>query len=360
MRLLPGDPAPALKFAPVALNGREPVVTLARFNLIVLWTTGCGACPRAIRQASALSDSLGVQCLAVAIMVRDGAEVAAKAAEIGTSAHFLIEQPPGDSSYLQRGWIAEHWFEASGRNGVPVAFVLDDAGTILWLGNPFEIAEVLPRIAGGQWDTASARDEQLRTMSRGEAAGPRYSRDLMDKLAAQDLAGAERIAAEAEAAYPDIIDSEAYCLAKIAMLSGIPARREAAFAMIAEHLDRWEHDATRIANVASWAMFLEPRHQEALELAAARLEAAERRLADCSDVCPIDDQPAVSLHLVHGEVLLRLGRFDAAASCAAVVAATLRNGILPDAIRAWTRERVDQIAAAATERRRGSIGIGYS
>jgi hypothetical protein len=50
------------------------------------------------------------------------------------------------------------WMKAAGRNGIPSAFVVDQSGTIAWIGHPGTLDMVLDEVTRGVWDVAKGPD----------------------------------------------------------------------------------------------------------------------------------------------------------------------------------------------------------
>lgn len=68
------------------------------------------------------------------------------------------------------GWMAKHWMEPAGRNGIPSAFLVGKEGLVEWVGHPASLDQVLPQYLSGEWDRAAAKakyDEEMRFAKTG-------------------------------------------------------------------------------------------------------------------------------------------------------------------------------------------------
>ena len=58
---------------------------------------------------------------------------------------------------MQDSAMARSWFDASGEEGIPKTFVIDQQGKVAWMGHPNHIDSVLESIVSGHWNLAEAR-----------------------------------------------------------------------------------------------------------------------------------------------------------------------------------------------------------
>ncbi len=75
------------------------------------------------------------------------------------------------------GAMSEAWIDASGQEGIPAAFLVNQQGCIAWIGHPAELAGPLAAVVKGTWDVAA---EKKKYESR--IGGERQLEALLAKL----------------------------------------------------------------------------------------------------------------------------------------------------------------------------------
>lgn len=79
--------------------------------------------------------------------------------------HVAVE----DSNFMATGWI-----EASGQQGIPVSYVVNAEGRLVWIGPPTDLDQVLPNIVNNTWNIKEAfqrRNENKRLQELDREAG---------------------------------------------------------------------------------------------------------------------------------------------------------------------------------------------
>lgn len=152
-----GDKAPAL-----AINKwvkGSPVNSFApgKVTVVEFWATWCGPCKASMPHLTELQQKFkdqGVTIIGVtSIDPRNSlADVEKMIAEKGDGIGYTI-------AWDQDRQTTNAYMMAAAQPGIPTAFIVDQTGTIAWIGSPFEMDEPLAKIAGGQWDVAAARSE---------------------------------------------------------------------------------------------------------------------------------------------------------------------------------------------------------
>jgi hypothetical protein len=85
--------------------------------------------------------------------------------------------------------MARSWLEASSRDGIPAAFIVNGDGRIAWIGHPGDIEGPLDDIVAGKWDLAAEAAEYKRSMAE-ERAVTKLKNELGLLLKKKDYAGA--------------------------------------------------------------------------------------------------------------------------------------------------------------------------
>lgn len=159
-----GDAAPALSIEKWIKGGPIAKFEPGHVYVVEFWATWCGPCIASMPHISALQS-----------------EYAGKATVIGTN---IWERPidektldkvtkfveaqgermaytvayDGPSKAMDMGFM-----KASGRGGIPSAFIVDQKGVIAWMGHPASMDFALHEIVEGKWDLANgpAREKEV-------------------------------------------------------------------------------------------------------------------------------------------------------------------------------------------------------
>ncbi len=161
-----GDPAPEL-YVSQWLNG-EAIEEFEAGKVYVVenWATWCGPCITAIPHLNELYQEHKDEGLVViGLNVWDDDAKAVKFVEQqGEKMSYPIaidDRPSG----RQSGKSAMAWLEAAGRNGIPAAFVVDQKGTIAWIGHPMAGMDgVVKKVLAGDYDPEAEAAKQAKIM----------------------------------------------------------------------------------------------------------------------------------------------------------------------------------------------------
>ncbi len=150
-----GDPAPPIRVS-VWLKG-SPVQRFEKGNVYVVefWATWCKPCIAAIPHLSALAAEYKDRVTIVGVDMKEmkntsPEKVKAFADSLGHRMDYHVAAE--DSDYMETGW-----FGASGEQGIPKSFVIDQEGRLAWIGHPKGgLDEVLSKIVNNDWDIEKA------------------------------------------------------------------------------------------------------------------------------------------------------------------------------------------------------------
>lgn len=140
-----GDPAPRLEGV-TWVKGAAPVMP-GPITVVEFWATWCGPCRKTIPHLTSLQKTYG-----------DKLQIAGLSTEEGdTVKPFVTTQ--GAAMEYRVGLIKEDAAQAYMKDidGIPHAFLIDAAGTVVWHGHPGTIGGPLSQVMAGNYDVAKAK-----------------------------------------------------------------------------------------------------------------------------------------------------------------------------------------------------------
>jgi thiol-disulfide isomerase/thioredoxin len=201
-----GVAAAALADASLAIGSKAPAVEVARWvkgtpvkqfekgkvYVVEFWATWCGPCKVSIPHLTELAKKYAGK------VTFTGVSVWEKNAPLGTYKNYgdkvdAFAKEWGDKMAYNVAWdgdngsMAENWMKAAGQNGIPTAFVIDQTGTVAWIGHPMaNLDEVLGQVLDGTYDMKAelARQDKARA---DEAARAEKMKPLSDALRAKNF-----------------------------------------------------------------------------------------------------------------------------------------------------------------------------
>ncbi len=148
-----GDPAP-----PLAVSAWLHGAGVKRFEpghlyVVEFWATWCGPCVQIMPHMGDLQDEYrarGITFIGFASMANDKeAEVKAFVAKHGAKLGYTFAFDSGTETHTA-------YMKASGQHGIPCSFVVDQKGKIAYIGHPYFLDYVLPKVLDGSWDPKAA------------------------------------------------------------------------------------------------------------------------------------------------------------------------------------------------------------
>lgn len=293
-RLTPGMPAPKLEVQEFikgeAVDGFKP----GQVYVVEFWATWCGPCIRAFPHLSELQKEHGdkVKVIGVNIWERPYddstlAKVKAKVDEQGDKMSYTVAYD-GPNQKSDKAWMG-----AAGRNGIPSAFIVDQKGTVAWMGHPMGMDSVLEAVLAGKWSP-----EEAKKLADAEAKEAEAGRALMK--AQRELLKARVAARESgdwsawTKAIDDLIESTKGSptqmqlrMMKFQTLIGEAKQPEAGYAIGAELISEGK-DRPELLNEIAWFSVQDPKVTKrdldfCLKAATAANDAAEGKEAAILD-----------------------------------------------------------------------------
>jgi len=185
-----GDKAPALTINKWVKG--TPVTTFApgKVTVVEFWATWCGPCKASMPHLSELQKEYkdkGVTIIGVtSIDPRNSlAGVEKMSTEKGDTMGYTV-------AWDQDRQTSSAYMLAAAQPGIPTAFIVDQTGTIAWIGQPHEMDGPLSKIVAGNWDVAAERSrfEPLQQANLGQM---RFSMAVKKKDAAGILENGRKL-----------------------------------------------------------------------------------------------------------------------------------------------------------------------
>lgn len=174
-----GSPAPPLEQGKY-IQG-EPVTKFepGKVYVVEFWATWCGPCVASIPHLNELHEKYRQRNVVVI-----GQDVWERGDGVETNVREFVQNKMGskmtyrvalDSATGMGGAMAKNWMAAAGRNGIPIAFVIDKKGNIAWIGHPMSgLDKVLEEVLAGTFDSKAAAEAQA--ASNAKLASERAAR----------------------------------------------------------------------------------------------------------------------------------------------------------------------------------------
>ena len=185
-----GDPAPSIRVAKWIKNG--PALK-GRITVVEFWATWCGPCRVAIPHLTQLAKKHRGRVEFVGVDVLETGEFVPKVermvAEFGPKMDYHVALD--DAGFMENAWL-----KASGEDGIPATYIVDEKGRLAWIGHPDALEPVLDKMLRGTWSNATAaaeRAEGRRLASLDDDAIARFNPLVRDPQAT--LAEVEKLLA---------------------------------------------------------------------------------------------------------------------------------------------------------------------
>jgi len=189
LALKPGMPAPEFKVEKF-LKG-EPFSSFEKGKVYVIefWATWCGPCIMGIPHLTDLQKEYKDK--GVVICGVNVAEDKVYTPETLTKVTNFVETT-GDAmgySVAYDGavpFMQIAWMKAAGQRGIPCAFVVDQKGTVAWIGHPMQLDMVLEEVTAGKWDIEKGPERLKAAMDAFAGAMEKYNEGFATGSAAWD------------------------------------------------------------------------------------------------------------------------------------------------------------------------------
>lgn len=187
-KLKAGDPAPPLTIAKFLTGTPFAAFEPGKVYVVDFWAIWCGPCITSMPHLAELQAEYKSRGLVVvAVTSNDPARNPIEKVE-----SFIAKT--GKNYGLTYAWCETSRTEmdyllAAGINGIPCSFVIDQKGTIAYIGHPQELDDIIPRVLDGTWRGKSDLDEIARIDADMQGISRRVAIDPEDALKQLDAFG---------------------------------------------------------------------------------------------------------------------------------------------------------------------------
>lgn len=177
-----GSKAPAIDAAKWVKGDKVESFKPGHVYVVEFWATWCGPCKQSIPHLTELAKKYAGKATFVGVSVWETDEgtkdtsyqskVEAFVKEYGDKMDYTVAIDGPDYK------VANAWMKAAKQNGIPTAFVVDQTGTVVWIGHPMsELDETVDAVIQGTFDPKAAAEA-----AAAEAAMDEEMEKLMEPL----------------------------------------------------------------------------------------------------------------------------------------------------------------------------------
>lgn len=198
-RLTIGDPAPPLKVE-AWVKGTPFALEKGKVYVVEFWATWCGPCIDSMPRLSDLADKMRGKIEIISVNMSDRSPAGESTPESKAHIDRISKWVTKNSDKMRynvvlddaAGTMAKTWMSASGQGGIPCAFVIDQEGTVAWIGHPeMGLAAVAEKVYAKKFDKKRAKNEYGVSMKVSLAA--QDEKDALAKMARKgDLDAVEK------------------------------------------------------------------------------------------------------------------------------------------------------------------------
>lgn len=169
-----GDPAP-----PIVVRKWIKGKPVTKFQpgmvyLVDLWATWCVPCVAAIPHMSQLAQQYKGKVEVLGFDIRE--DKRGKGKDFLAKVERFVKWSGDRMSYAVAvdapgGIMEKTWYNATGENGIPEVFVVDQQGKIAWFGHPHYVDDVLEAVVNGRYDEAGKKQVEALALAKKQRYG---------------------------------------------------------------------------------------------------------------------------------------------------------------------------------------------
>ena len=195
-----GEPAPKLQVSKWVQGDAVKDFQRDKVYLVEFWATWCGPCLESIPLLNKLHTKFkdkGLIVIGQDVLEQDPDAVPPFIKKMGDQMTYRVALDTEDEK------MAQTWMEAAGEDGIPIAFVVDKGGTLVWIGHPMKLQEsFLQQALDGTLDVPKAiaeHDQRKESEAQERALWREFSRHRQN----EEWDRAESVLAEIENKTPE-------------------------------------------------------------------------------------------------------------------------------------------------------------
>jgi thiol-disulfide isomerase/thioredoxin len=151
-----GDPAPPLRVRDWLKGAPVKKFENGKVYVVEFWATWCAPCKAAMPHLSALAHQYMESVTVIGIDIYEN-KITSKG-KIKAFVDSMGERMDYRVATQDSNFIVSDWMDASGatNKGIPKAFIVNAEGKLAWIGEPSDLAGILPKIIHNTWDIKEA------------------------------------------------------------------------------------------------------------------------------------------------------------------------------------------------------------
>ncbi len=154
-----GDPAPELKVSKWFKGGPVDSFQEGHVYVVEFWATWCPPCKTAIPHLSKLAQKYKDSVTVIGVNISD------KASDQAIE-EFLDSMKPEETQYHiardNTDFMIKQWLSAAGQKTIPNAFVVDQKGKVVWIGNPMRgLDTALEQVVASSSDSTTSAQAKM-------------------------------------------------------------------------------------------------------------------------------------------------------------------------------------------------------
>lgn len=179
-----GDKAPPLVIDKWVKGPEVKAFEKGKTYVVEFWATWCGPCIASMPHLSELQSEYGKKGVTI-IGVTSGDErntleaVEQMVKEKGDGMNYTVAFDKGKTTN-------ESYMKASGQMGIPTSFLVDQNGTIVWIGHPMFLDMPLELVVSGKWDPKTSPELIDKAQTAASEVFMKMASDPKEALAAFD------------------------------------------------------------------------------------------------------------------------------------------------------------------------------
>lgn len=163
-----GDPAPKLVVVEYVTGPPVHQFLRGRVYVVDLWATDCPACKKSIPRLTNLQAKYPqIIVIGVSVHEDDFDDVKPFVESKGGAMKYrvAVDRVP-DGKGAAEGVMATTWLDASGRDELPLSFLINQETRIAWVGHPLKLEPTLGEVVAGKHDLRTATVMDRRRQAR--------------------------------------------------------------------------------------------------------------------------------------------------------------------------------------------------